>query len=221
MSDQTKTNEIPGRILKEVVIPAREYLALELKKGQVIRLIDIEGQQVFDVSVFNLHDLEERLSCTATKLVNLKWRITEGDSAYSLRCNKMYTIIDDKVGKNVFEGGFCTEEANYVRYGVHGTRNCRDNLTMAVAPHGLTKKDVQEDGNVGFLMDLSPTPDGSYIICQPTKQPGRYIDLLTEMDLLVAISNCPQDRNPCNAFNPTPVKVVVYEQDIDKSSKKR
>ncbi len=124
----------------------------------------------------------------------------------------MYTIIDDKVGKNVYEGGFCTEEVNYIRYGVRGTRNCRDNLAMAVAPYGLTKKDVQEDGNAGLMMDLAPTPNGGYIIREPVKEPGRYIDLLAEMDLLVTISNCPQERNPCNAFNPTPVKVVVYER---------
>ncbi|MFC2047485.1 DUF1989 domain-containing protein [Chloroflexota bacterium] len=201
-----------GKIVKESTIPAREYLTLEVKKGQILRFIDIEGQQVIDVTIFNLNDLTERSSCWHTRGVNETWRITEAHSIYSQRCNKMYTIIDDKVGKNVYDGGFCTEEINYVRYGIKGTRNCRDNLTMAVAPYGLTKKDIQEDGNCGLMMDMAPTPDGSYLIHEPIKQPDRYIDLLAEMDLLVAISNCPQDRNPCNAFNPTPVKIIIYER---------
>jgi uncharacterized protein len=212
MTERMDESRIPGRVLREEIIPAGEYLALELEKGQVLRLIDIEGQQVFDVIAFNLHDLEERSSMWHTRGVNLTWRITEGHSVYSQKCNKMYTIIDDKVGKNVFDGGFCTEEINYFRYGIRGTRNCRDNLTMAVKPYGLTKKDIQEDGTAAFLMELTPGCDGSYIIREPEKKPGRFIDLLAEIDLLFAISNCPQENNPCNAFYPTPVKVMVFER---------
>lgn len=212
MAEKADTSDILGRIIKQVTIPAREYLGLTVEKGQVLRLIDIEGQQVFDVTVFNLNDLDERMSCAATKLLNQKWRISEGDYAYSQRCNKMFTIIDDKVGKNVFDGGFCTEETNYARYGVRGTRNCKNNIAMAIAPFGLTRNDFNEDCNCGLMMDLTPSPDGTYVIREPVKDPGRYIDLLTEMNLLVAISSCPQERNPCNAFNPTPVKVVVYEK---------
>lgn len=211
MAENVGKSSIPGKVVKEVTIPAREYLALEVKKGQIVRFIDIEGQQVVDVSVFNLHDLEERSSAEATRLLNATWRIREGHSIYSQRCNKMYTIIDDKIGKNPM-GGFCTEETNWARYGIRGTRNCRDNLAMAVARYGLTKKDIQEDGNIGLMMDLTPLPDGGYAIREPVKEPGRYVDLLAEMDLLVAISNCPQERNPCNAFNPKPLKAVVYER---------
>ena len=212
MAEGVVSRQVPGRVLREEIIPAREYLALEVEKGQVLRLIDIEGQQVIDTTVFNLHDLEERSSMWHTRGVNQTWRIQEGHSVYSQRCRKMYTLIDDKVGRNVFDGGFCTEEINQFRYGIKGTRNCRDNLAMAVAPYGLTKKDIQEDGTAAFLMELSPAPDGSYIIREPVKQPGRYVDLLAEMDLLVAISNCPQENNPCNAFNPTPIKILVYKK---------
>jgi len=212
MEGKNSTNDIPGLVIREEIIPAKEYLAIEMKKGQILRFIDIEGQQVFDVTTFNLNALEERSSCWHTRGVNETWRITEGHIIYSQLGNKMYTIIDDKVGRNVYDGGFCTEEINFLRYGERGTRNCRDNLTMAVAPYGLTKKDIQEDGNCGLMMDLTPTPDGSYKIGLLEKQPGRYVDILAEMDLLVAISNCPQERNPCNAFNPTDVKVVLYEK---------
>ena len=212
MGEKSDIAGIPGKIIKEVIIPAREYLAIEVKKGQIFRFIDIEGQQVVDLTVFNLNDSKERSSCNATRHLNDIWHITEGNSVYSTKCNKMYTIIDDKVGQNVYNGGFCTEELNYVRYGVRGTRNCRDNLIMAVAPYGLGRKDIQEDGNCGLMMNIELTPGGKCVIREPVKEPGRYADLLAEMDLLVAISNCPSERNPCNAFNPTPVKVIVYER---------
>lgn len=212
MAGTSGTSAIPGKIVKEIVIPAREYLGLEVKKGQVLRVIDIEGQQCADLAVFNLHNPDERLSCSVTRTLNQEWHTSERDSAYSQRCNKMFTIIDDKVGQNTFGGGFCTADLNYARYGVWGTRNCGDNLAMAIAPYGLTRRDLNQDGTCALMMNLAADPDGGFVIRESEKQPGRYVDLLAEMDLLLAISACPQELNPCNAFHPTPVKVVVYEK---------
>jgi len=58
------------KTIQEIVVPAREYLALTIKKGQTLRLIDLEGRQVIDVIFFNLNDLEERSSCVVTTLFN-------------------------------------------------------------------------------------------------------------------------------------------------------
>ncbi len=60
-------------------------------------------------------------------------------------------------------------------------------------------------------MNVVQYPDGRYEIEEPISKPGDYIDFRAEMDLFVAISNCPQERNPCNGFNPTPLKVVAYQ----------
>ena len=60
-------------------------------------------------------------------------------------------------------------------------------------------------------MNVVQYDDGSYEIEQPTSRPGDYVDLRADMDLFVSISNCPQERNPCNVFNPTPLRVVVYQ----------
>lgn len=209
--EKIKKGEIPGKIISEITIPAREYLALELKKGQLLRMIDIVGQQVFDVITFNLNNLEERSSCWGTKGIYRRWAGFKGDTIYSQYANEMYVIIDDHLGV-VMDGGFCTEEINYARFGIRGMRNCRDNLAMAVAPYGLTKKDIQEDGNIGFGIDLKPAPDGTYTSYKVPKQPGRYTDILAKIDLLVAISNCPSYLTAATAFNPTPVKVVVHER---------
>ena len=151
--EKIKKGEVAGKIVKEETIPAREYLAVELKKGQLLRFIDIEGQQVFDVITYNLDNLEERSSCWGTKGIYRRWAGLVGDTIHSQYCNKMYTVIEDHLGV-CLDGGFCTEEVNYARFGIRGMRNCRDNIAMAIAPYGLTKKDSQEDGNIGFGIDL-------------------------------------------------------------------
>jgi uncharacterized protein YcgI (DUF1989 family) len=82
---------------------------------------------------------------------------------------------------------------------------------MAIAPYGLTGKDFHEDCCASLFMNLIPEPNGDFKIREPLSKPGDYIDLKAEMDVIAAISNCPQDRNPCNAFNPTPIKVIVFK----------
>ena len=203
------------RIIQEVVVPAKEYLALTVKKGQTLRLVDLEGQQVIDVIFLNLHDFEERSSCVTTTIANKTLHITKGHYIFSQKATKMFQIIEDTVSPRGptggFTGGYCNDDINYARFGVRGMRNCRDNFALAIAPYGLTKKDFNEDCCASVFMNLCEDADGVWAIREPVGQAGDYMDLRAEMDCLVAISNCPQDRSPCNAFNPTPIKIVVHE----------
>ena len=221
MSSHTDESNTPTKIIQEAVIPAREYFALTIKKGQILRLVDLEGQQVIDVVFFNLHDLEERVSCVATTVFNKTLHITKGHYVISQKCNKMFRIIEDKVSPRGptggWTGGYCNDDINYARFGIRGTRNCRDNIAMAIAPYGLTKKDFNEDCCVSLFMNLCEDANGVWEIREPVSKPGDYMDLQAEMNCLVAISNCPQDRSPCNAFNPTPIKAVVYESSLGES----
>jgi uncharacterized protein YcgI (DUF1989 family) len=199
---------VPGDVLRDVVILAREYAAFTMYASNVLRIIDLEGKQVADTICFNLHDLAEKMNNENTMLVNHTYNPTEGHVVYSDDCNPMFTIIRDTVGRNYPGGAMCSEELNRVRYGVPGTRNCRDNLADAVRPWGFGKRDLP--GAFTPFMNVVHYPDGSAEIAEPTSEPGSYIDLSAEMDLLVAISACPQERNPCNAFNPTSLRAIVY-----------
>ena len=202
---------VEGRIVQEHLIPARGYAAFEVQRGQVIRFVDVEGQQVPDVLLFNLHNVKERLSTGYSLSLNRSGNLTTGHTLYSIDCNAMATIVADTVGQHYWGGGFCSEPVNFARYGVRGTQNCRDNLTEALKPYGFTKEDVTDGCCLNFFMNLGERPDGSRGTELPFSQAGDYVELRAEMDLLVAISACPQDRNPCNAFNPTPIGVVIYE----------
>src|SRR5438093_7418131 len=127
----SSADRVRSRILFEHVIPAREYYALKMTKGQTLRIIDVEGQQVMDYVAFNANDLSEKLSMTWTRMINKTWRIIKGHVLYSNRAAPMFRIAEDTVGMNYAGGGFCTEQANLVRYGMRGTRNCGENLVDA------------------------------------------------------------------------------------------
>jgi uncharacterized protein YcgI (DUF1989 family) len=207
MNQQTAT---PGRVIRDEIIPPKEYLGVELRTGQTLRIVDVEGKQVPDLVAFNLHDPRERMSTNNSRLVQKKWLLTTGDALYSDEGNVLLRITDDTVGIHHASAGCCNEPANFLRYGIHGTRNCLDNLTMAAAPLGVDKKLIP--GAFCPFMKVIQYPDGRYEIEEPDSRAGDYLDLTAEMDVFVAISNCPQENNPCNGFNPTPLQVLVFDR---------
>jgi hypothetical protein len=200
---------IPGSVAKEWIIPAREYAAFTIGKGQTLRFVDIEGKQVPDLICFNEGDLTEHLNMGNSLLLNKRRELRQGDILYSVNCNPMMTITGYSNEESYSYGPMCSEELNRIRYNAPGTRNCRDNFAMALAPWGFNRRQIP-NAFVPF-MRVVVEPDGTMAIQEPTSQAGDYYDLRAEMDLLVAVSNCPQERNPCNGFNPTSMGVIVYE----------
>ncbi|MGY1740085.1 MULTISPECIES: DUF1989 domain-containing protein [unclassified Blastococcus] len=199
---------VPGAVLQRIDIPARGYGAFTMRASNVLRIVDSEGQQVADLVAFNLHDHQERLNGESTMLLNGTYNPRQGHVVYTDDCNPMFTIIDDRVGRNYPGALMCTQEMNLIRYGVPGTLNCRDNLTAALRPYGIGMKEIP--GAFTPFMNVIHHPDGRAEIAEPPSKAGDYIDLRAEMDVLVAISACPQERNPVNGWNPTRLECVVY-----------
>ena len=200
---------VAGTIVKEWIIPAKEYSAFTIRRGQVLRFVDIEGKQVPDLVCFNEGDLTEHLNMGNSLLLNKRRELRQGDVLYSVICNPMMTIAGYSNEASYAYGPMCSEELNRIRYGVPGTRNCRDNFAMALAARGFNQRQIP-NAFVPF-MRVEVEPDGSMEIKEPTSRAGDFYDLRAEMDLLVAVSNCPQERNPCNGFNPTPMGIIIYE----------
>jgi len=97
---------------------------------------------------------------------------------------------------------------NELRYNVAGTRNCRDTFEEALSAFGLGRGDIVE--NVNFFMYVPVREDGQMAIVDGLSKPGDYVDLLAETDVICVISNCAQRHNPCNGYNPTPVRMISY-----------
>jgi len=213
---------VPGEAVEYVYMPARGYMTGRLiKKGQVIRVIDLEGQQCFDAIIWDASNFENVLNCCWTIFLNRKWhKWRSGDGIYSRFCDLLATISEDTTdGTHAMAGAFCCEPYWRKRVGVPGCPNCFDNLVAAMRPYDFTSKDIDWGSCVSFFMPVIYNPDGSMTRYEVKTEPGDYIDLMAEMDIIVAISNCPGERSPANAYNPTPLLAVVFEPNQDYTDK--
>jgi len=196
-----------GKVIEDVVIPAEGTWTRVMAPGEVLRIVDLEGKQAVDFLCYNAKNPEERYNAADTMKYAKTIFLTKGHGIYSDMGNKLFTIVDDTCGRHDTIGGCCSAESNEFRYGVKGTPSCRGNFLKALAPYGLGKKDIV--ANLNWFMNVPVEPDGTMGIVDGQSRPGDHVDLKAETDVLAVISNCPQTRNPCNGFNPTPIRVVV------------
>jgi urea carboxylase-associated protein 1 len=194
-------------IVEDRVIPPGEVWARVVASGQVLRIVDLEGKQAVDFLCYNAANPEERYNAADTMKYAGTIFLTRGHGIYSDMGRRLLTIVEDTCGRHDTIGGCCSAESNELRYGVEDTLNCRSNFLRALAPFGLGKKDIV--ANINWFMNVPVHPDGAMAIVEGLSRPGDHVDLHAEMDTLAVISNCPQTRNPCNWFKPTPIRVVV------------
>jgi urea carboxylase-associated protein 1 len=196
-----------GAVVRDETLEARGRTAFTMAAGQTLRITDVEGQQVADLVCFRRSDVAEKLSVHNTALIQGKVYIGKDHVLLSDRCGKLMTITQDTCGLHDLLAGSCSEGTNRVRYGVPDTPNCRSNFEAALKPFGIPLKEIPYSFNI--FMNV-PIESGTITIKEPISKAGDYIELRAEDDLIVAISNCPQERNPCNAFKPTELRVTVY-----------
>ncbi len=130
--------------------------------------------------------------------------------------NVLLTIVADTCGRHDTLGGACANESNMVRYAIEKRfmHACRSSFLKAVTEwdHGMTKRDIT--CNINFFMNVPVTPEGGLTFEDGISEPGKYVEMRAEMDVLALISNCPQLNNPCNAYNPTPVQVLIWTRNV-------
>jgi urea carboxylase-associated protein 1 len=192
--------------------PAGEPWLHTIKRGQTLRIIDLEGNQAVDMIFYRADDTAERYSVTDTFLRQGGIYLGTDTVLYSNRGQAMLTIVADTCGRHDSLGGACAAESNTVRYALQKKfmHSCRDNylLALAHADNGMGKRDIVP--NVNFFMNVPVTEAGGLSFEDGVSAPGKYVELRAEMDILVLVSNCPQLNNPCNAYNPTPVRFVIW-----------
>lgn len=193
------------------LIPAEAPWSGLVKKGQVIRIIDSEGQQAVDTLFYRADDYAERYSAQDTLRVQGSAYVGVGTKIVSNEGNVMLRVVADSCGRHDTMAGACSCESNTVRFG-HETRYlhaCRDNFLLEVSRYGMGKRDIVP--NINFFMNVPIAPSGVMTIVDGLSRPGDHVELVAEMDVLCVISNCPQVNNPCNGFNPTPIQVLVWD----------
>lgn len=192
-------------------IPAERPWSGLIRKGQVFRIVDSFGQQAVDTLFYNVANYSERYSAQDTLREQGSAYIVTGTKLLSNEGNVMLQVVDDSAGGHDTSAGACSCESNTVRFG-HATKfqhACRENFVLEVSKYGMSKRDIVP--NINFFMNVPITPSGDLAIVDGLSKPGDYVEMVAEMDVLCVISNCPQVNNPCNGFNPTPVRVLIWD----------
>jgi uncharacterized protein len=201
-----------GALKRDEVVAAGEPWIGTVERGQVLRIVDLEGNQAVDTLFYNAHDTEERYSAADTIRAQGNLYLTTGSALRSNLGTSMLTIIEDTCGRHDTLGGACSAESNTVRYALEKRHmhSCRDNFLLALERDGRhwNKRDLPS--NINFFMNVPVTSDGALRFADGISAAGRYVQMRAHMDVLVLISNCPQLNNPCNAYNPTPIRILVW-----------
>jgi len=210
MSAFVESPRHPADAVHDEVVPAGEPWTYALRAGQVVRVVDLEGNQAVDTLFYSLEDTSERYSAPETVRAQGNIFLTAGSVLRSSEGRPMLEIVADTCGRHDTSGGACSAESNTCRFG-HDKKymhNCRDSFLRALARHGMGKRDLVS--NINFFMNVPVTEQGRLDIVDGISRPGAYVELRAAMDVLVVISNCPQINNPCNAYNPTPIRLLVW-----------
>ena len=207
------TNLTPEAIYSHDV-PAERPWSRVIRQGQTLRIIDSEGQQAVDALLYCRDVPGERYSAQDTLRVQGSAYLGLGTKLISNCGRVMASITADTCGQHDTSAGCCSCESNAVRFGeaTKYQHACRENFILELSKHGLEKRDIVP--NLNFFMNVPIDPSGNFTVVDGLPGTGHSVDITAEMDVLFVISNCPQVNNPCNGFNPTPVRVLVWDSPV-------
>ncbi len=193
-------------------VPAGTYWMNVVKKGETLRITDCEGNQAADTLFYNANDTDERYHANNTLRMQNNVYIQFGTEIRSNENNVMMTVVADTCGRHDTLGSACSCESNTSRY-AHEKRfmhSCRDTFLQGILDWGQGMDKRDQVCNINFFMNVPVNPEGGSNFSDGISAPGKYVELKAEMDTLVFVSNCPQLNNPCNGYNPTPVKMTIW-----------
>jgi hypothetical protein len=213
MTTLTESRLAPADAIYDAIIPAGEPWIHEIRTGQHVRIVDVEGNQAADTLFYNAADYADRYSAQDTIRAQANIYLSTGSKLMSSKGHVLLTIVADTCGRHDTLGGACATESNMVRYSIdkRSMHACRQSFVKAAINwgRGLETRDIAH--NINFFMNVPVTPDGRLTFEDGVSGPGKYVEMRAEMDVLALISNCPQLNNPCNAYNPTPVRVLIWD----------
>ncbi len=205
-------HQVPGRIVSDDVVAAGGNWGAVIASGHILRIVDLEGKQGVDFLCYNAVDPLERYHAPNTIKKARTLALTTGHRFYSDIARPLMTMVDDTVGHHDTIGGCCSAPSNQMLYGVRNVPGCRENFLTALSRFGLGRRDIVP--NLNFFANV-PVRQGNalsdLVFENSLSKPGDYVDLRADMDVIAAISNCPQVNNPASGGKPTPIRVVVWK----------
>ena len=199
----------PGAVVLDEFVEARGPWSAVVAAGDVLTIVDLEGNQAVDCLLYAAADTTVRYSAAATIAAQQSIVLTTGSVLRADTGTPLMIVVADEVGVHDTIGGACSQESNTLRYGQHTREQhaCVENFLIEGSRWGLGKRDLVS--NINWFMNVPVDPDGALGIVDGLSAPGKRVALKAVVDTLVLVSNCPQINNPCNGFNPTPVRMIV------------
>jgi urea carboxylase-associated protein 1 len=200
---------VPGTVVLDQGVAARGPWSAVVAAGDVLTIVDLAGNQAVDCLLYDASDTAVRYSASETVARQGRIALSTGSVLRADTGAALMTVVDDEVGVHDTLGGACSKESNTLRYGQHtrAQHGCMENFLIEGARYGLGARDLAS--NINWFMNVPVDPDGALGIVDGLSAPGKRVALRAEVDTLVLVSNCPQINNPCNAFDPTPVRMIV------------
>ncbi|RWA15594.1 urea amidolyase associated protein UAAP2 [Mycolicibacterium elephantis] len=200
---------VPGTVVLDEVVPARSPWSAVIAAGDVLTIVDLAGNQAVDCLLYSAADTGIRYSAPETVRRQGQITLTTGSVLRADTGDALMTVVADEVGAHDTLGGACSKESNTLRYGQHtrAQHGCMENFLLEGSRWGLTARDLAS--NINWFMNVPVDPDGALGIVDGLSAPGERVAVRADIDTLVLVSNCPQINNPCNAFDPTPVRMIV------------
>lgn len=206
----------PEDAAKDFQVEAGSWFVHEVRRGQTVRIVDLEGNQAVDTLFYNAHNYADRYSAQDTIREQGNVYLTTGTKLLSTHGNTLLTIVADTCGRHDTLGGACAQESNMVRYAIEkrSMHACRQSFVDAIQhwEQGLEKRDITS--NINFFMNVPLTEEGGLTFADGVSEAGKYVELQAETDVLMVVSNCPQLNNPCNAYNPTPIQILIWDANV-------
>lgn len=211
MSAETSTDIDPvfGVELHREPVAPRAPWSRVIEAGQVLTVVDVDGNQAVDFLCYDAHDHSRAYSAQATLQEQDSIFLTTGSVLRDNEGEPLMTVVRDDVGRHDTLGGACSKESNTLRYGhhTHAQHGCAENFLRELSRYGMGKADHVP--NVNWYMNVPVDPDGALGIVDGISSPGLSLSLRAERDTLVVVSNCPQINNPCNGFDPSRAEMIV------------
>jgi uncharacterized protein YcgI (DUF1989 family) len=190
------------------LIPARRGIAACLRAGQSASVLNSHGKQVVDTWAFNAGDMNEFMSMEHSRAAMLKLSPRIGDTLVTNRRRAILTVAADTTpGVHDTLIAAC-DIHRYRQLGAVGHHDsCTDNLAAALDALGLVAPETPAPLNL--FMNVPVAPDGTLRFQPPVSEPGQYITLRADMDLVIVFSACPQDMVPVNDMKPTDAHFLI------------
>ncbi|GGB74783.1 hypothetical protein GCM10007424_13430 [Flavobacterium suaedae] len=190
------------------IINPRSGTSFILKKGQKLKITDIEGEQVADLMCYNLNDKKEYLSSGRTIDYAETIFLTKGHPFYSNRSNVMFNIVEDTVGRHDFLLTPCSSDTFRIIYGHKNPhQGCFGNLCNAFKEYGITPDDIPTTFNV-FMHVTVNGETGRVDVLPPTSKAEDYIMIEAEMDLIVGLTACSAEMSNNYSFKPIGYEII-------------